>query len=307
MALQGFLFIFVAAFLWGLIGPAAKFAFAAGASPLETAFWRAAFGAVFFGLHCLSRREYVVAKRDMTPILAFGLVGVSIFFGSYQVAVREGGAALASILLYTAPAWVALLSRVILKETLTPAKLAALAVSMLGAGLVSLGSGGGLETGASFLGVVCGLVSGLTYALHYIFGKKYLPAYSAATLYCYLLPVGALGLLPWVDFTGKGVVPWAVFLFLGLFTTYGAYSFYCAGLTRLSATRVAVIANLEPVIAAIMAFVWWGEYFSPIGYAGGLLVLSGVAVMATAKEGKTMVRPGPANQSACAGSSQEKK
>ena len=38
-----------------------------------------------------------------------GIAGVSIFYGSYQLAVKAGGASLASVLLYTAPAFVALL------------------------------------------------------------------------------------------------------------------------------------------------------------------------------------------------------
>ncbi|MGE4298193.1 MAG: DMT family transporter [Desulfovibrionaceae bacterium] len=277
--LQGYLCVFMAALLWGLIGPVAKFAFAAGAEPLEVAFWRAAFGALFFGVHCIATGAYKARPRDAGVFAMFGVVGVAVFFGSYQVAVKEGGAALASILLYTAPAWVAILSRLVFGEVLSAGKLAALVTAMAGAALVSLGSGGGLPHGTSAWGVFFGMVSGFTYALHYIFGKKYLGSYSAATLYFYILPVGAVCMLPWVHFQPRPVGMWLVFVFMGLFTTYGAYMFYCAALKRLAATRVAVVANLEPVIAAVMAFVWWGEYFSLVGYLGGALVLAGVGIM----------------------------
>lgn len=292
MALRGYFFVLCAALLWAGIGPVAKFGFAAGATPLETAFWRASCGALFFLLHCAAFRLYRVKLRDLPVLFAFGLAGVSVFFGSYQIAVQEGGAALASMLLYTAPAWVAILSRLIFKEPMTPLKLTALFVAMLGAALVSLGSAGGAEGGifaledVSLLGVGCGLLSGLTYALHYIFGKRYLRDYSAATLYLYTLPVGALGLLPFVEFTAwppfhgsEGSVAWLVFLFMGLFTTYGAYMAYCAGLKLLDPTRVAVTANLEPVMAALLAFIWWDEFFRPAGYIGGALVLTGVLLM----------------------------
>jgi drug/metabolite transporter (DMT)-like permease len=83
-------------------------------------------------------------------------------------------------------------------------------------------------------------------------------------------------------------VSWAVFVFMGLFTTYGAYMCYCAGLRRLDPTRVAVTANLEPVTAAAMAWLWWGEVFAPVGYLGGALVLAGVVVMVL--EGKRVRR-----------------
>ncbi len=296
MALQGYFCVFMAALLWGLLGPLAKFGFAVGAQPLETAFWRALLGALFFLIHCLAFRLYKIRLKDFPMLFLFGLAGVSVFFGSYQIAVRESGAALASMLLYTAPAWVALLSRLFFKEPMTPLKLLALMVAMGGAALVSAGSAGSAGGEGLFalkemslLGVGCGLLSGLTYALHYIFGKRYLRDYPAATLYLYTLPVGAMGLLPFVDFTfwpplasGQGsasLTAWSVFLVLGLFTTYGAYMFYCAGLKRLDATRVAVTANLEPVMAALLAFLWWDEFFRPIGYVGGALVLTGVLLM----------------------------
>ena len=287
MNIRGYAMVFLAASFWGLLGPLAKFAFADGAAPLEVAFWRAAFGGLFFIIHCGVFRLYALRKKDRLPILLFGLVGVSVFFGAYQLAVQKSGAAVASILLYTAPFWVALLSRVFLGESMQPVKVLALFIAMAGAFLVCVGSGGQAAGGGTWLslgsmngwGVFFGLLSGFTYALHYIFGKRYLSEYKAATLYCYTLPVGALGLLPWVHFQARPLSSWLVFLGLGLICTYGAYMFYCAGLKALSATRVAITANLEPVIAALLAYVWWGEYFLPIGYLGGALVLSAVFLM----------------------------
>lgn len=42
-------------------------------------------------------------------VVLFSVTGVTLFYGSYQMAIRTGGAAVASVLLYTAPAWGALL------------------------------------------------------------------------------------------------------------------------------------------------------------------------------------------------------
>lgn len=293
MTLRGYVFVLCAALLWAGIGPVAKFGFQAGALPLETAFWRAFLGCLCFLVHCLAKGTWRVRKTDLPLLVLFGLSGVSVFFGSYQIAVRESGAALASMLLYTAPAWVALLSWLIFKEPMSRLKLAALFIAMAGAALVSLGSAGAAQQEGLFalqqvsvLGVLCGLLSGLTYALHYIFGKRLLRDYSAATIYLYTLAAGSLGLLPFVEFTlwppfsgDAGGLSWSVFLFLGSFTTYGAYMAYCAGLKLLEPTRVAVTANLEPVIAAILAYAWWDEYFRPVGYVGGALVLAGVFAM----------------------------
>lgn len=280
----GFFFIILAALLWGGIGPVSRFALAAGVTPLEIAFWRGVFGFAFFGLHALLSGAWRVRPRDVAPLMLFGLVGITCFFGSYQVAVNEGGAALASILLYTAPAWVAVMSRLFFGEALTRRKLAALGVAMLGTLLISL-SGGSLDGNRpGYLAVFMGLLSGFTYACHYIFCRRYLRDYSAVTLYFYCLPLGILGLLPLFDFSPlplTDVQTGGVYLFLGAFATYGAYFVYCEALKRLSPTRVAVTANLEPVIAAVFAYLWWGELFSTAGFAGAALVLAAVILMVT--------------------------
>jgi DME family drug/metabolite transporter len=63
---------------------------------------------------------------------------------------------------------------------------------------------------------------------------------------------------------------------LGLGSTYLAYSIYYAGLKYLEATRAAVAATLEPVAAAVLAYIWWDEYFNLLGYAGSGLILGAV-------------------------------
>jgi DME family drug/metabolite transporter len=63
---------------------------------------------------------------------------------------------------------------------------------------------------------------------------------------------------------------------IGFFSTYLAYALYAAGLRRLEATRASVVATLEPVLAAVFAYLWWGERFSAGGYLGAGLVLLAV-------------------------------
>ncbi|ETN88794.1 MULTISPECIES: DMT family transporter [Thermus] len=273
---MGYLYLLLAAFLWGLIGPVSRLAFEEGLTPLAVAFFRASVAWVFFGLHALLLRQVRVERRDALPLLLFGLVGVSLFYGSYQLAVVYGGAALASVLLYTAPAWVALLSLVVLKEPLDRTGLLAVALTLLGVGLMGVGGGSGVRVLS--LALFFGLLSGFTYALYYIFGKLYLPRYATPTLFLYALPVGALGLLPWVEFAPLSLRAMEALLFLGVFSTYGAYLAYYAGLKRLPATRASVVATLEPVVANLFAFLLFREVLSLWAYLGAGLVLLAVVL-----------------------------
>src|SRR5690349_19728296 len=170
---MGYGLIALAALLWGTLGPAARFALRAGVDPLELSFWRALAGGALFAAHALARRRSRVARRDLPAVLAFALLGVALFYLSYFRAVRTGGAALAAILLYTAPAWVALASALWLGERMTARKLAALALTLGGVALVALGSGGGGSETPVRIGpaaLAWGLVAGLAYAAYYLFG-----------------------------------------------------------------------------------------------------------------------------------------
>jgi drug/metabolite transporter, DME family len=66
--------------------------------------------------------------------------------------------------------------------------------------------------------------------------------------------------------------------------TYAAYLLYGAGLIRIAATRAATIAAVEPVVAAAVAFAIWGEQLGTWGYAGSVLVLSAVVLIATGRD-----------------------
>jgi drug/metabolite transporter, DME family len=278
----GYASVLAAATQWGMIGPLARLAFDQGVTPLEVAFWRAALGGVFFALHAMAIGQYRVHCRDMPVFILFGLVCVGLFYGSYQKTVDLGGASMAAVLLYTAPAWVGLLAWLFLGEQFGRMKLLALGMTVLGVFGVSLGPEGisALRLGSWNLAAVgFGLLSGFTYALYYLFGKKYLGRYTATTLMLFALPIGALSLLPWVDFQPKNVTAWAALCALGLITTYGAFLAYCAGLRRLEATRASVVATFEPVVAASVAFFWWDERMGALGLLGAVLIIGAVLVM----------------------------
>ncbi|MCH5277196.1 MAG: EamA family transporter [Desulfovibrionaceae bacterium] len=279
-SLSGYGYALLAAGLWGLLGPVSRLCLSGGTDPLEVAFWRACIGGLCFVAHALFRRELFVRPAHGLAFCLFGVCGVSLFFGAYQVAVRESGAALAVVLLYTAPVWVALFSRALFGERLTRRKLAALAVALGGTVLVCL-SGGSAGSAPSWLGIGCGLAAGFFYATHYPFYTWWQKRYSTATLYTFMLLAGALALAPFVTFTPHNALTWAGLGFLGVFCTYGAYLAYGAGLRRLSPVRAAVVSNLEPVIGTLLAWAWWHEKFSPCGWLGGVLVLAAVFILTT--------------------------
>lgn len=271
---QGILLVMVAAVLWGLIGPTAKFAFASGMDVLEVGFYRTMIGWFLFGTHAVLRGQTRVALRDLPLIMAFGVFGVGGLFGGYVVAVNEGGAALAAVLLYTAPAWVALMSWVLLGERMSAGKLVAVGLTILGVACISQLFASEITVTAGAVGF--GLLAGFSYALYYIFGKHFLGRYHTSTLFLYALPCGAAVMLPFFSFHAPTAQGMAAVVTLGLVSTYAAYFLYYVGLKYVEATRASVVATVEPLSACVLAYIFFGEVFTPTGYAGAGLILAAV-------------------------------
>ena len=272
----GYVMICTALGCWGLIGPVGRFALAEGMTPFEVAFWRAFFGGSFFIVQAAITGLWRATPKQHLIFSVFGLPGVALLFIFYQVGVLYSGAALTSVLNNTAPVWVAIWSFLFFKESMTWVKVLSIVMAIGGAALVSV-SGGGLGGTPSIVGITCGILSGVCYSLHYPFGKKYLSAVSPVTLYAHILPAGALFLLPFVDFMpDKSATAWLAVITLGFITSWVAYRVFCEALKRLEASKVAIMAPLEPFVAAFFAYIWWGEKFSALGWLGAALVVSAV-------------------------------
>lgn len=277
--MKGYLLIFLAAALWGLIGVFSKGILASGVGVLELAFWRAALAGGMFIVHAgLTRQMRVKKTRDLFAFAAFSLVGVTLFYTSYTLAVQYGGVSLASILLYSAPAFVAVAAWLLLRETLTRRKLGLLALTLTGVVLVSRGGGAGITVSAPAL--LWGLTAALSYSSYYLFGKWALARYSPVTIYTFVLPFGALGLAPFVTFSAKSPAVWGLLGLLAVLSTYAAYGLYYTGLRQVEASRAVLVASVEPVVASLLGAVLFGERLGVWGLFGGALIL-GAALAAS--------------------------
>ena len=271
-----------AAALWGTIGIAAKSAFRYGIPPADVALWRAggAF-AVLLAATLLWRRPALRVRRaDLVWFGAYGLIGVALFMTVYLTAIRLSTVAAAAMLLYTAPAWVTLLARLVFAEPLGPQKIAAVLLTMLGSALV-VRAYAPAALRLNLPGVAAGLAAGATYAAYSIFGKHALRRYDPTTTVLYALGFGTFFLLLVLRRGPALPTPDAlpVVLYLVLVPTFLAYLLYTEGLRRMEAGRASILATVEPVVAALLGFLLLGEWLEGWQWVGGALVLAGVALI----------------------------
>jgi drug/metabolite transporter, DME family len=141
-----------------------------------------------------------------------------------------------------------------------------------------LGAGTAEGSGSLTWGITCGVSA----AVYTVFGRMAAPRYGslAVTLYS-TLGGGLLLLVAW----GVGIIEvsmpppdtWVLLVVFSLLTMSLATWLYFAALKRVEASRASIIATTEPVVASILAAVLLGQTMAPIGWAGLLLVVVGVA------------------------------
>jgi drug/metabolite transporter (DMT)-like permease len=68
-------------------------------------------------------------------------------------------------------------------------------------------------------------------------------------------------------------------LYVGVFGTLTPFLLYVWAIEIVRPDGATIAATLEPVLAAIVAWVWLGQDLSPMQIAGGLLVIGAVAVL----------------------------
>ena len=266
-------FVVTAALLWAVSGLITKGLLEAGIGPLEITFWRSPLGGSAFLFHASMRHELRLKTRtDLGVVVGLAVGGLALHFASFALAVDYGGVSLAALS-------VALGAWLFLGERMTRPKMALIAVSVLGLGLVSLGGGRNVQVSA--LALLWGGVAALTLASYDLVGKWLLRRYSPLVLSAFLMPLAALGLLPFVSFTVKTPQHWLMLVVLAGLATYLGHLLYQTGLRRLEASRAALLVSVEPAMAVSLAALVFGERLAPLGLFGSGLILSAAVVTAS--------------------------
>lgn len=255
--------------------------------PLVLAFWRDLFVALGLAVGLAAFRPDLLRlpnpRRDLGFFAAYGLT-LAVFNALWTTSVALNGAAVATVLVYSSPAFTALVERALFGERFGPARVGALILSLAGCVLVS----GAYEATAwnlNPLGISVGLASGLAFTAYSLFGRathrralspwtSTFGAFTMAT--AFLLFLQRPDALFWL---GTRVSGWAVLLLLALIPTIGGYGLYTVSLAYLPAGVANLIVTLEPVLTATMAYLFLGERLTPVQLAGSGLILAGVFLL----------------------------
>lgn len=282
-------FIVISAVCWGLIGIFVRELNQAGFTSIHIVGLRALGATILLALFLAvkDRQAFKIKWKDVWVFLGTGIGSMVFFNFCYFGSIRRTSLAVAAALLYTAPAFVAILAKIFLKETIGKRGIIAVCLAVLGCALTSgMLTSGGAADGWGFL---LGLGSGFGYALYSIFGKIAIAkGYKSSTITFYtfffatLCTCFSLYDCPGTV-TGKSVLSAAGLIVI---STILAYVLYTYGLSLVPAGFASVLASIEPVVAALISVFLFHEVLAWDNILGIVCILSSTIVMAGAKKGK---------------------
>ncbi|KIL52018.1 DMT family transporter [Jeotgalibacillus soli] len=284
------LYIAAAASLWGIIGIFVTYLYKLGFTATQVVAIRA-LSAAFFLLCYVLIKNWSLLKIQLTDSKYFvgtGIISIVFFNWCLFSAIEETSISIATILLYTAPAFVTIFSRILFKELLTTRKVIALFITLIGCSFV-IGVFPNTNESISLYGLILGLGSGLFYALYSIFGKFALRKYDSLTVTVYTFIFAAIAVTPFSGLWSSlplfsTIEVWLYAIGLGFLSTMLAFLLYTKGLQAIESSRASIIATIEPVVATLISFLIFQETLNFWQYIGIFLVIGAVVIVQESKK-----------------------
>jgi drug/metabolite transporter (DMT)-like permease len=278
---QSILLVLLGACSYGVLSTFMKFAFHAGFTPYELSGGQLFFGGVIMSIVALflSKERFTFKHFLMLLPASLMMAGTSIF---YHQAVSHVSASLAIVLLFQFT-WIGVLVEAV-AERKWPSVEQWLSLVLLGAGTVL--ASGLAETGigeVNMIGIVCGLLSGLTYALVIFFsgrlGRQMNPylrsavSISSAALILFLIypPTFLINGRLW-----DGLLPYA--LIVACLGSVIPIMCLTVGVPRIGNGLATILCAAELPTVVLMSSLVLKEQVSPEQWTGVLLILVAIAL-----------------------------
>ena len=279
--------IMLSGILWGTIGLFVKVLDAKGSTSEYTTFMRMFFAFLLLFAITLAKEgtaSFRIGRNTLISCALLGFVSMSLNNLCYTNAVNRLGMSLAAAILYMAPIFTSIQSKLFFHEKVGRNKLIALAFNVIGCVLAATGGRLSLE-GVSVIGLLFGIGAAFAYSTQNIFGRlatdeaspfvvaTYNFFFAAAFTLVVARPFSTID-----DPFEPQLLIWG--LLFGLIPTTIAYLLYFAGIQGLTETsKVPVFCSLELVVATVLGAVLFSENLPPASLAGTALILVSIMLM----------------------------
>lgn len=251
--------------------------------PQATNFWRFVFALPILML--LAARGAGPSRRDRLWLLLAGLL-FGLELSLWAAALGKTTVANATLLANMTPVFAAAFGWVVFKERLGLGVLGGGALALIGAITLALAraQAGQGQAGQGWIGDAMGFSAAFGYAGYLLIvrslgarvgvGAVMLWATLSAMAYALCLTlVSGETLLPR---TARG---WAILVGLGIVVQAGGQGFIAYGVGRLPIAASTMLLWMQPLAAAALSWMLFGENLGPLAFAGAALILAGLFIV----------------------------
>lgn len=263
------------------IGFAPIFVRLASTGPVATAFWRMALAVPVLWM-LASRRNVSASVTFRSPIVWLAGLAFALDLTAWHFSIRLTSVTNATLLANCAVLLVPLLSWLFLHRAARPVTIGCAALAFTGIVLLSSPS---LHTaGHKLLGDVLALVTAGFYAIYLIAIAVARERVAASSLTLASSLLSSLALVVFVPLAGERLFPvaaldWLWLIGLALISQVFGQTAIAHALGRIPPAQAAIGLLVQPVSAAVLAWVLFGETMSGLQLLGGGLVLASITAV----------------------------
>jgi DME family drug/metabolite transporter len=285
---RGLFYVIIASTLWGTSGVVSQLlSQLTHTNPLSISAWRLTVAAPLLLLAAwklLGRSLWAAPRRDIGLMLLLGIL-LATDHALYFAAISFSGVTIATlIVICSAPILVTVLTAMIERKMPSRFTMSIIFLALLGTGLLVGSSATQTQNPSSLIGVGLALAGAAVYAGVIFFGKFLSGKYHSLQINAIGFSAGAVCLLIVAQFVGfVGTYPlsgWLLLLYLGAVPTALAYGLFVLGMRTTSASTASVVVLLEPLTAAILSSLLFGERLTLLGISGAALLLGAIYALA---------------------------
>lgn len=228
-----------------------------------------------------------IERRDWPMILLLGILVIPINQGFFLFGLSRSTASHAALLYALTPLVVLLFARRLFRETNLVAKVTGILVAFAGVAVILLERG--LRHEMTVLGGdLLILIAVVAWALYTVLSKRLLRRYDPMTVTTWAIVSGTAVVLPALAIPGAvpplpAISPavWSAIGYLAIGTSVIGYPLWLYALRHMDASKVAITSNTQPILTALMSWLFFRERFTPGFFIGAALILAGVTWVET--------------------------
>ncbi|MDE2482621.1 MAG: DMT family transporter [bacterium] len=266
-----------------------------GAGALAVSASRLSIAALLLAVTAMLRGMPERPKRGERVVLGAAGLALALHFAAWIASLQYVGIAVSTLLVATAPIWTSLYDAVVHRRMPNRAQAGAFAAGAFGlAMVVGFARVTPPVPGHELLGAGLALLGGAAIGAYFLLVRTVRGRLGTRTIVTHTYGAGAIALVAAAALAHQPPPPpgdlsaWGGILAMALVSQLVGHTAMNLSLRWFSPSAVAFATLLEPVAAALLAWVLFGERLTPLAILGGAILLAAIAVMLREERGQSL-------------------